>query len=162
VTSFVRRTIAAAALLAASLGGAAVAAAPAQAALVSISTLEYQVVKLTNQHRVANGCGSVVKNTALRTAAYNHSKDMATANYFAHTSPSGTTFTQRATAAGYSSAIGENIAWGYPTAEQAMTSWMNSAVHRANVLNCTAKSVGVGAYRRADGRVYWTQVFGGV
>ena len=83
-------------------------------------------------------------------------------NYFSHTSPDGTTFVTRAKAAGYTSPIGENIAWGYRTPEAVMTAWMNSPGHRANILNCKAKAVGVGLARKADGTPYWTQVFGSV
>ena len=61
---------------------------------------------------------------------------------------------------GTSGPLGENVAVGYPTAEAVMAGWMNSPGHRANILNCAARAMGVGVATGADGRLYWTQVFG--
>ena len=54
---------------------------------------------------------------------------------------------------------GENIAWGQKTPEQVMEGWMNSAGHRANILNEKYTSIGVGYYQNAAGRNYWSQLF---
>lgn len=40
-----------------------------------------------------------------------------------------------------------------------MTSWMNSPGHRANILNCDFKNIGVGIHD-AGGGPWWTQNFG--
>jgi uncharacterized protein YkwD len=66
----------------------------------------------------------------------------------------------RAKAAGYSAPIAENIAWGYRDGAQVVTSWMNSPAHKANIVNCKAKAVGVGAAYAANGTPYYTQDFG--
>jgi uncharacterized protein YkwD len=39
---------------------------------------------------------------------------------------------------------------------------MNSAGHRANILNCGSVAVGVGLAYTAGGSAYWTQDFGRV
>lgn len=59
--------------------------------------------------------GPLVMNAALGSAARGHSEDMATANYFSHTSPDGRSFVDRMLAAGYGGGgpHGENIAAGY-------------------------------------------------
>lgn len=60
---------------------------------------------------------------------------------------------------GYASA--ENCFCGYVTPEQAIQGWMDSAGHRANLLNPDHREVGLGYYRRdSDGRGYVTQDFG--
>ena len=41
-----------------------------------------------------------------------------------------------------------------------MTSWMNSAGHKANILNCGFKNLGVGVAADARGSLLWTQDFG--
>jgi uncharacterized protein YkwD len=41
-----------------------------------------------------------------------------------------------------------------------MTSWMNSAGHKANILNCGFKNLGVGVAADAGGSLLWTQDFG--
>jgi uncharacterized protein YkwD len=37
---------------------------------------------------------------------------------------------------------------------------MNSAPHRANILNCAYNNGGVGVAYKSDGTPYWTQDFG--
>jgi uncharacterized protein YkwD len=40
-----------------------------------------------------------------------------------------------------------------------MTSWMNSSGHKANILNCGFKNLGVGVAADAGGSLLWTQDF---
>jgi uncharacterized protein YkwD len=40
-----------------------------------------------------------------------------------------------------------------------MTAFMGSADHRANILNCSMKVIGVGVARSVAGELYWTQDF---
>jgi uncharacterized protein YkwD len=160
MTNLLRRAGALAAMSAALLGGAVLGTSPASAATSTDVSYEAKVIQLTNDARKKNGCAAVRTETKLITAARVHSLDMVKRNYFSHTSPDGKTFVTRAKAAGYATPIGENIAWGYRTPEAVMNAWMNSSGHRANILNCKAKAVGVGIARKADGTPYWTQVFG--
>ena len=85
---------------------------------------------------------------------------MAKTRTFSHTGSGGSTFVARAKAAGYSAALSENIAWGYRDGAQVVAAWMKSPGHRANILNCRAKAVGVGAVYAANGTPYYTQDFG--
>jgi uncharacterized protein YkwD len=123
--------------------------------------LEDQVTALINRERERAGCTRVHTDERLRTAARRHSADMAQHGYFSHTGRNGSSFVDRIAAAGYPrrEAAGENIAYGYPTAESVADAWMASTGHRNNILNCDARATGVGlAYR---GRTtYWTQEFG--
>ncbi|WP_107102016.1 sigma-70 family RNA polymerase sigma factor [Streptomyces silaceus] len=119
-----------------------------------------QVVALVNAERSKAGCGPVTSNSKLATAATKHSDDMAARNYFDHTSPDGTDPGDRITAAGYRwSTYGENIARGQQTPAAVMDSWMNSSGHRANILNCDFKELGVGIHNGSGGP-WWTQAFG--
>ena len=76
----------------------------------SASSLEDQVLVLVNQRRASGAtCGGtaypavapLTLNLQLRDAARGHSQDMATNNYFSHTSLDGRTFDQRIRQAGY-------------------------------------------------------------
>ena len=40
-----------------------------------------------------------------------------------------------------------------------MNQWMNSAGHRANILNPNFTAMGVGHYENASGTDYWVQLF---
>jgi len=55
----------------------------------------------------------------------------------------------------------ENSYCGYGTPENAIQAWMNSAGHRANILDPNSREIGVGYYlRNSDGRGYVVQDFG--
>ena len=116
-----------------------------------------EVTRLTNLERAKAGCGALRIDSRLTAAAQAHSKDMVDRDYFSHTSPDGKGPGDRATAAGYPRWSGENIAAGYPTAAAVVQGWMNSAGHKANILNCQSKATGVGYDSR---RNMWTQMFG--
>ncbi|MER6026168.1 sigma-70 family RNA polymerase sigma factor [Streptomyces sp. NPDC001851] len=119
-----------------------------------------QVVALVNKERAAAGCGPVAEDPQLQKAAQGQSDDMAARHFFDHTNPDGADPGQRITAAGYRwSTYGENIAQGQQTAAAVMESWMNSPGHRANILNCSFKDIGVGVHKGTGGP-WWTQDFG--
>jgi uncharacterized protein YkwD len=135
--------------------------APTATTPVSGSTAEaQQVLTLVNAERTKAGCSPVVLNAQLTQAALGHSKDMAAQNFFSHTSKDGRTFVDRIRATGYDAARSENIATGQKTPAEVMTSWINSSGHQANILDCSAKAMGVGVARSDTGGVYWTQDFG--
>ena len=140
-------------------------------------SLEQQVIDLTNVQRQQNGCAiALVFSPQLTAAAGAHSQDMALQNLFGHTGSDGSTMVSRIAAIGYGySQLAENVAAGYATAEDVVASWMRSPRHRANILNCELRELGVGYYMQADDqsnvrldngqfggpyRYYWTQDFG--
>lgn len=128
------------------------------------SDLERQTVAEVNRRRQANGCGSLTLNRELSVAAKRHSKDMATKNFFSHTGSDGSTFVQRIRDAGYVpyKQIAENLAAGYATPQSVVQGWMDSAGHRANMLNCAYRDIGVGLEINPNSqyRYYWTTTFG--
>lgn len=118
-----------------------------------------QVIDLVNAERAKAGCGPVTENALLTRAAQGHSDDMAARDFFDHTNPDGDGPGERVTATGYRwSTYGENIAMGQRTPAEVMDSWMNSPGHRANILNCSFREIGIGLH--SAGGPYWTQVFG--
>lgn len=82
----------------------------------------------------------------LAAAARAHSGDMASKNYFSHTSASGSSPFQRIAAAGFvGSPQAENIAAGYGSVRKLVVGgWMCSSGHRANLLSCNTNTVGAG------------------
>ncbi|PTH85499.1 hypothetical protein C9J60_24905 [Streptomyces sp. A244] len=121
---------------------------------------EAQVLVLVNEERAAAGCSPVTANDRLTRAADDYSDVMASSGVMSHTGPDGSTMTTRVEAAGYRwSTLGENIARGQADAAAVMKSWMNSPGHRANILNCSFKELGVGVHL-GDGGPWWTQNFG--
>ncbi|MEV7403508.1 sigma-70 family RNA polymerase sigma factor [Streptomyces sp. NPDC091267] len=119
-----------------------------------------QVVALVNKEREAAGCGPLKEDAQLTDAAQRHSDDMSARDFFEHTNPDGADPGRRVTDAGYRwSTYGENIARGQQTPESVMESWMNSPGHRANILNCAFKDIGIGIHK-GPGGPWWTQDFG--
>ena len=130
----------------------------------SASSSSARVIELTTAKRRAimgRRCPALVYNPALAAAAQAHAGDMAARNYFSHTGRSGSTGWQRVKAAGYSpSRIAENIAGGQPSPEAVVAGWMRSRGHRANILDCRLREIGVGVAEGGRYGVYWVQVFG--
>ncbi|CAL9445630.1 hypothetical protein SUDANB1_02325 [Streptomyces sp. enrichment culture] len=131
----------------------------ASAALAGESAAAAQVLSLVNEERAKVGCSPVAANSALAGLAQSYSEDMDTRGFFDHTDPDGRTPWDRAEKAGISNLGGENIARGQADAAAVMDAWMNSPGHRANILNCDFKTLGVGV-EFGPGGPWWTQNFG--
>ena len=101
-------------------------------------------------------------NDQLENAALGHAEDMATKNYFSHTSKDGRSMSDRIVFAGYvfkgykSFTVGENIAAGQLSVPEVMTGWLKSEGHCKNLMNPSFKEVGVARFKN-----YWVQDFGG-
>jgi uncharacterized protein YkwD len=135
------------------------ASASAAASAAAAAAAQDEVLALVNAERAANGCQPLTASPALTALASAFSEEMAVKNFFSHTDPSGKTPWDRAAAAGITDLGGENIARGQQTPADVMAAWMQSPGHRANILNCSYRSLGVGVYYGPDGP-WWTQDFG--
>jgi len=87
---------------------------------------------------------------------------MATHGYMDHTGRDGSSPAQRITRSGYRwREVGENLASGIMTPEDAVAGWLHSPEHCANLMDPAFRHMGV-AYAvnpRHDG-VYWALEFG--
>ena len=138
--------------LVAVVGTLGVTAGPAQAATHQWVNL----FRAINDVRRAHGLRPIATSKGLRAAARHHSHDMMARGYFAHTSPTGSTLTQRVMGAGFITYgqwwAGETLAWGsgsYGTPTAVVKAWMRSPEHRAILLSARYHLVGIG-------RVYGT------
>lgn len=103
-------------------------------------------------------------NGLLGEAALLHSRDMATRKTLSHRGGNGSQAGDRALQVRYSwNRIGENIASGQRTPEEAVSGWLTSPGHCSNIMNASFTEMGA-AYAINPGTrlgtVYWTQVFG--
>jgi len=117
-------------------------------------------------------------NVRLGNAAYEHSNDMAQSDTFSHTGSGtasdvtaqqeglgrGSKFSERIKHQGYTNyrTVGENIAAGYPTPEEAVEAWLESDHHCANLMNPAYKEVGMALVEKQGSEygTYWSQEFG--
>jgi uncharacterized protein YkwD len=132
-----------------------------------------RVLELTNQARShARRCGAepfpaapplVLAPPALERAALEHSQDMANHDYMDHTGRDGSTPADRVTRTGYKwKTIGENLASGIMTPEDAVNGWVGSPHHCENLMSArfTQMAVAYAVNPSSNGGVYWTQVLG--
>lgn len=138
----------------------------------SSSDIQNAVLVSVNQFRAESRmCGSVMYpavapmswNTTLEETARIHSMDMANANFFSHTGSNGLSSADRATNAGYNwMNIGENIAGGQQTVDEAMTAWIESPSHCQNIMSPDFKETATACVSNPNTelRVYWTSVYG--
>lgn len=105
----------------------------------------------------------VIWNEKLAQTALAHSTDMANRNYFQHKAMDGSVVGTRAQRSGYRwRNIGENLAAGQGSAQQAVEGWLASPGHCSNIMSRDFREMGA-AYAvnpRSDLSIYWTQVFG--
>ena len=99
---------------------------------------------------------SVTWNDDLADAAYKHSADMATNHFFSHTGSDGSSPATRISQEGYHwSALGENIAYGYPTVEDVIQGWLGSEGHCQNIMSPMFTEIGA-AIAGNTNVPYWT------
>lgn len=120
------------------------------------NTHEQFMLELINAERAKVGAQPLAFDSDLNDSAENHSSWMIATDTFSHTGANGSNPGDRMGAAGYnftgSWAWAENIAWMSTRApdglqdevQQLHTMLMNSAGHRANLLNDTYREIGVG------------------
>lgn len=144
--------------------------------LIIGTNIEDQVVTLMNEQRHHDGCNVDLTIAApLSAAALSHSRDMALNDFFSHEGSDQSTMASRALSAGYSySMLAENIQAGAQSPQEVVNDpimgWMQSPGHRANILNCSLREIGVGYYYQVNDqaiagvggpfRYYWTADFG--
>lgn len=104
-----------------------------------------EVIRLTNNQRVANGLSALAENSTLDGAAIAKGQDMLAKGYWAHFSPDGTSPWSFFLSFGYKYRYaGENLARDFGDAGSAVSAWMNSPSHRENILNPNYKDIGIG------------------
>lgn len=131
---------------------------PSQDNNTNQSEFAQKVVDLVNQERAKAGLSPLSIDTTVSSAALTRAKEIEKS--FSHTRPNGSSFSTALTEKGIKfMGSGENIAYGQKTPEQVMQGWMNSAGHRANILNPKFTSIGVGHYQNVNGTNYWVQLF---
>ena len=116
------------------------------------------VASLVHAARQDAGLSELELDADLCAAAQARAQEIAQS--FSHTRPDGSSCFTILEEFGVSyRAAGENIAMGQRTPEEVTDGWMNSSGHRANILNGTFTSIGVGYYVDGAGAAHWVQIF---
>lgn len=110
----------------------------------SASADEKELLRLINAERTKNGLSELKFSEELLKVARDKAKDLVDNNYFSHNSPTyGSPFDMMKSYGITYKTAGENIA-GNSTLQGAVTAWMNSEGHRANILSNAYNYTGIG------------------
>ena len=120
---------------------------------------EKEVYDLINKKRTNNGLASLKIDDEVQRVARIKAQDMVNNSYFSHTSPTyGSPFDMLKSFKVTYKTAGENIA-GNSSNSGAITAWMNSAGHKANILNSSFNYTGIGVVSSPKyGKIY-VQIF---
>ncbi|MCL2157239.1 MAG: CAP domain-containing protein [Methanobrevibacter sp.] len=122
----------------------------AEEVLAASTTYENQVLDLVNKERSKVGVAPLKMDKVLSDAAKIRTKEVK--RKFSHTRPNGSPYYSLS-----SKIKGENIANGQKTPATVMKAWMNSKMHKNNILNPKYKSIGIGYLKGTS--PYWVQLF---
>jgi uncharacterized protein YkwD len=128
-----------------------------------LARLEAELAAAVNAYRSEHHRIALVRRPDLDAVARAHSRDMATRRYLSHRSPEGADWVARLGRGGVSgfAMAGENVGLtskSHPNHE-ILNGWIESAVHRENLLARPYNSTGVGISRAPDGSLYFTQLY---
>jgi uncharacterized protein YkwD len=132
---------------------------------LKIQEIEIQIHEKINNERQKNGLKKLNWNESIANLARDHSKDMGTKKYFSHTTPSGKTPYDRFVEKNIQCELlgGENIYMtGDFTNEEpniVVREWMNSPLHKINILDERYTVQGIGVYITNNNEGYITQNF---
>ena len=122
-----------------------------------LQKIKTTIFKKVNTERVENGLpeltlltGDIANQSDIR------AKEISTK--FEHIRPDGRLLNSICSDVNATCIVGENIAYGYRTANEVMRSWLASKAHKANILNKDYQSMSIGIYED-KGVYYWVQDF---
>lgn len=121
----------------------------------NLTSDEWKVFNLINQQRSQNGLSPLKIDYEVQRVARIKAQDMVNNNYFSHTSPTyGSPFNMLNNFKVSYRTAGENIA-GNSSNSAAVTAWMNSSGHKANILNSSFNYTGIGVINGSKyGKIY--------
>lgn len=135
------------------LSGASGTRRPASQDVLSYTTSVSRqgLLEATNSQRAKDGDMGLSLNTKLSQAAQAKAQDMASQDYWAHSSPDGRKPWYFIKQSGYRySKAAENLAYGFNNSQSIVIGWMNSPEHRSNLLDDNLRDVGFGIINIPD------------
>ena len=124
---------------------------------VTYSPMEYQILSLLNEHRGSVGLAVLEIINVISKEAEGHTDYM-----IQDGKPSHDNFPDRykyLVEKASATKVGENVAYGYSTAQAVVTAWIKSSGHRQNLENTDYTHFGISTKQNAEGRNYFTNIF---
>jgi uncharacterized protein YkwD len=133
---------------------------PTPIAPEELEALRTRIVEAHNEIRTEAKLRKLTLNRKLTAAAQAHAEDMAARRTMTHIGGDGSLSAERIKSHGYRYfRAGENVAAGRLSVDRVMKGWMDSPVHKRNILGGFSE-IGVGCAVGEDGKRYWCVTFG--
>ena len=124
---------------------------------ITYSSLELEILDLVNAHRESIGLTALKPLDLVSGVAEGHTNYMIESGEISHDNfPSRSEILMKNTNA---KAVGENVAYGYGSAEGVVNGWLNSEGHRKVIENPCYTYFGISTECNLQGRNYFTHIF---
>ena len=124
---------------------------------VVYSPLENEILDLINNHRENLGLSTLTTLNIVSSVANTHTDYMIETGEISHDNFSTRLNTLKANASAKS--VGENVAYGYSSAQGVVNSWLNSEGHKKIIEDPNYTHFGISTERNTEGRNYFTHIF---
>ncbi len=136
------------------LDSEAVALAESSENDAGLRAIALEASEIVNEERDAAGLDELEWDPNLETVCHVRAEECSES--FSHTRPGGKQwYTVNSKIQG-----GENLAFGFYTAQDAVDAWLASPTHRDNIFYGDFKKVAIGIYEDDDETYYWAQEYG--
>ncbi len=124
---------------------------------VTYSTIENEILNLVNEYRKEKHLSILNKLNIISSVAETHTNYMVEIGEVNHDN-----FPERhknLVNNAQAISVGENVAYGYSTAESVVNAWLNSDGHREIIENESFTHFGISTQKDENGRNYFTHIF---
>lgn len=129
---------------------------PVSSNVYSYSTIENEILALINNYRISVGLKALLKTDYISTQAEQHNTYMIANNIIDHAGFD-TRYQNIKSALGAKS-VGENVAFGYTSAQAVVNGWLASPGHKANIEG-DFTNFGISVRSDSAGKKYFTNIF---
>ncbi|MDD3723499.1 MAG: CAP domain-containing protein [Lutibacter sp.] len=126
-------------------------------AKINYTDIESEIISLINAHRTGLGLNELGALDIVSGVADGHTEYMIEAGTISHDN-----FAQRAQTLmeqADAKTVGENVAYGYSSAEGVVNGWLNSEGHRKIIENPDYTHFGISTESNSENRNYFTNIF---
>ncbi|RXP55793.1 CAP domain-containing protein [Lutibacter sp. HS1-25] len=124
---------------------------------VEYSDIELEILDLVNDYRVSKGLGALDKMNIISDVAETHTNYMAKTGKVCHDNFSERH--QKLVSNANAKIVGENVGYGFTTAEGVVNAWLKSDSHRELIEKPAYTHFGISTEKNIEGRNYFTQIF---
>jgi len=124
---------------------------------VTYSAIETEILNLINEHRTSIGLNALKTLNLISGVADGHTNYMIEVNKVNHDNfpERSQTLINEANA----KSVGENVAFGYNTAQGVVNAWLNSKEHKKIIENPDYTHFGISTNSNKENKNYFTQIF---